>query len=111
MTTSQLYLLYKVYKEMIIIANCILSRSHFKILKINNNNFIVQNTDREFQNGHTHVYSYSIAKFIIRCCMRGEIPYGRRLNKDKRTIESIIRVCDDKYKNKFSIILEKIKEK
>lgn len=74
-------------------SNCIYSNKHFIIIKLNNNSFIVYNTLKEFDNGHTHVNNYFIAKCIIYYCLKGEFPRkAKHLIKNKYINESINRV-------------------
>lgn len=95
---------------MINISICIYSNKNFKIIKIKDGSFIVVNIDKDFHNGHTHIKNYYIAKAIIHACIYGEFPKKcKHLMKNKHILESLIRVCSFKYKNKFESYLEKIK--
>jgi len=88
---------------------CIYTYKNYKILKINNNSFIIININKEFKNGHTHVNNYYIAKSIIYACIHGYLPKKcSHLLNNKRILKSIIRVCSNKYLNRFENVLQKI---
>lgn len=53
--------------------------------------YIVFNTNKKFEEGHTHVGTFSYAKSIIDLCIR--MKYPNRPNK--RLINSLIRVSND----------------
>lgn len=93
----------------------IYKRKNYKIYKSYKGNkvcYIVHNTDKKFQNGHTHVYNYNLAKIIIYCCIKGEFPdKTKRLENNQKVLESIIRVCSNKYKNKFKNKMFEIQNK
>lgn len=92
--------------------NCLYSQKNYKIIKCSKDNYLVINIDKEFKDGHTHVYNYNVAKTIIYCCIHGQFPkYIKHLDRDERTLVSILRICSNKYKRKFNEMLYKIQEK
>ena len=72
------------------------------ILKVGNE-YIVQNTKKEFKYGHTHIKSFNIAKTIIDNCIRKKRPKTNNLY----LLESHIRISKDK---KYIKILQELLE-
>lgn len=74
--------------------------------------FILQNINKPFKDGHTHIYNYHIAKVIMHCCIHGVFPRKyNRLKNNRRIVESIIRVCGNNYKLIFEKMLLEIDKK
>lgn len=74
---------------------CIYSKKNYRIIKVKNNNFIVTNTRKRFENGHTHVNNFYIAKSIIYYCLNNKFSKNaEHLSKNKRIMDSIFRVID-----------------
>lgn len=93
-------------------SNCIYCKKNYKIIQMSKNNYLIINTDKSFENGHTHIYNYNVAKIIVYCCIKGEFPkYIKHLDKDERTLTSIIRICSNKYIRKFKDLLFDIQQK
>lgn len=93
-------------------SRCLYSRSNYKIIKQNRNSYLVINIDKDFNIGHTHVYNYNIAKIIIYCCIKGDFPSRiKNLRYNKRVLQSIIRICSNKYLRKFQIMLNELEDK
>lgn len=68
--------------------------------------FIVHNKDKPFKDAHTHVESFGLAKILIYCCIKGELPSkSKKLYKNIRFMKSVLRVINNKYKNKFEKML------
>lgn len=96
---------------MIKISVCLYAKKNYRLIKLNNNAFLVINTAKEFDKGHTHVSNFFIAKIIIHASIYGEFPKKiQHLQKNKRVLTSIIRVCSNKYKLKFIDMLNKLEE-
>ena len=70
------------------------------------------NEECEFENGHTHVFSYHIARAVVLSCINGKIPArDTRLRGDKRFLTSVLRVCGNKHKKYFQNLLEELDDK
>lgn len=93
-------------------GDCIYRRKNYNIYK-HSNEFIIHNTNKPFQDYHTHVNNYNLCKIIIYGAMYGRLPKkSQRLLKNKRVVESIIRLAEkDSYVTKYNEILQKIKDK
>lgn len=77
--------------------------NNFKIYKVGKE-FIIHNTNKKFEEGHTHVHKYNVCLTMINLIMHKKIPK----NHDKYFIESIIRLSDDKkYINKLKKIIKR----
>lgn len=94
---------------------CIFVNKNYKIYKTYGNGkeeFIVHNKNKKFEDAHTHINNFKLAKIIIYCCLEGKFPSRcKRLESNYRVVESITRVCTNKYKNKFDKMLYNIKNK
>ena len=65
--------------------------------------FVVHNTNKKFENGHTHVNNFYKAKILVIMAIKREI--DDKLSK--RDIESLIRLTNDnRYRNKLLDKLE-----
>ena len=68
--------------------------------------YIVHNTNKEFKNGHTHIYNYNKAKSIIDLAVRKKMPNTPR----QWEIECLLRIVkDEKYKKKLRSLLLELK--
>ena len=84
----------------------IYQRGVFKIYK--SEGFILHNTDKEFSQGHTHLNSFKIAKYLIELITYKRIP--RHLSK--YLLVSLIRVSDDtEYQRKINELISNKKRK
>lgn len=88
-------------------ARKIYSKNEYIILAVSNG-YIVYNTDKKFEEGHTHLESYNMAKTIIDNCMKHKRPKTNNLY----LIISHIRVSnDDKYIQLLTEMLAAKKDK
>ena len=71
-------------------ARKIYSKDKYIILQVSNG-YIVYNTNKKFEEGHTHLESYNMAKTIINNCIHKKRPKTDNLY----LITSHIRVSDD----------------
>ena len=94
-------------------GRCMYSKGIYKIIKSDENSYLVINTAKpDFKTAHTHVFNYNIAKLIVYACIKGCFPPRiKRLMYNERVIESIVRICSNKYYNKFSNQLNELREK
>lgn len=67
------------------------SKANFNIYS-DSKAYIVHNRNKEFSKGHTHLYNFKTAKYIIDLASHKTVP--NHLNK--YLLESIIRITDDK---------------
>lgn len=82
--------------------NVIYRRKNYNIYKIGRNNFIVHNTRKKFEKGHTHINNYNAAKTIIFMSINNIVPR----NLSKYLIESIIRIStNEQYIEKLKVLL------
>ena len=88
-------------------AEKIYERKEYIILRVKNG-YIVYNTKKNFENGHTHIQSFEMSKTIIDNIIRKKRPKTNNIY----LIESHIRVTNDsKYKKILEEILESKKNK
>ena len=84
-------------------AKKIYQRKEYIILKASDG-YIVHNTKKKFEKGHSHIRSFQKAKSIIDLCVRKKLPN----RPTKWEIESLIRVSNDsEYINELKIYMEK----
>ena len=69
--------------------NIIYSKKNYNIYKISRQSFIIHNTKKKFEDGHTHIKNYKTAKYLIDLCIHRSIP-DRHLSD--YLLESIIRL-------------------
>lgn len=82
--------------------NTIYRRKNYNIYKTTNHSFIVHNTNKKFERGHTHINNYNTAKIVISMSLNKTVP--KHLNK--YLIESIIRIStDENYIKKLKALL------
>lgn len=86
-------------------SRCIYSKFNYRIIKLANNSFMVVNIDKKFEKGHCHTFTYQLAKIIVNTCIDGEF---KKVRYDKRMLESILRVCSNKYTKKFQDKLDQL---
>lgn len=88
-------------------AEKIYERKEYIILKVKKG-YIVYNTKKEFENGHTHIQSFEMSKTIIDNSIRKKRPKTNNIY----LIESHIRVTNDsKYKQVLQELIEAKKDK
>lgn len=85
------------------------SKGHFNIYASPSQDaYIVHNTRKEFKDGHTHLYNFKTAKFIIDLCLHKRIPHDLCLYH----LESLRRLSDDKeYTRKLEELIHSKKSK
>lgn len=59
----------------------------------NTKEYIIHNTHKEFENGHTHIKNYNTAKFLINLALYKTVPNKKMSNY---LYESLIRISSDK---------------
>lgn len=65
----------------------------------NQEGYIIHNTHKDFQKGHTHINNYNTAKFLINLALYKTIPDK---NMSKYLYQSLIRISSDQtYINKI----------
>lgn len=70
--------------------------------------YIVYNTNKDFQNGHTHLTSFKSAKYLIDLCLHKSIPF----HLDRYRLISLSRITDDElYQKKIMDLLTNKKPK
>lgn len=84
--------------------NKIYRRKEYIIFRVKNG-FVVQNTKKEFSEGHTHIKNYNMAKKLIDFAIKKEMPKN---TKNTYILESLYRISNDKdYKEKLKYEQEK----
>lgn len=93
-------------------AKRVYSRKEYIILAVKKG-YVVYNTSKEFEMGHSHIYGFDVAKTVIDNCIRKKMPKTRNLyllsshvrisNDDKyiRLVEELIEVKKSKDKLKY----------
>ena len=71
-------------------------KAQYMIISVSNG-FIVYNTNKPFEDGHTHLHSFSMAKTIIDNCIKKRKPRTNNIY----LLTSHIRVTDDEEYAKF----------
>lgn len=90
-------------------SRCIFAKENYKVIKFDKTSYLVLNSNKEFENGHTHVFSYHIAKAVVLSCVNGQIPpRDSRLKGNKRFLVSILRVCSNNHKKYFEDLYNKL---
>lgn len=88
-------------------AEKIYERKEFIILRVKKG-YVVYNTKKEFENGHTHLQSFEMSKTIIDNSIRKKRPKTNNIY----LIESHIRITNDsKYKKVLEELIEAKKDK
>lgn len=83
----------------------IFQRKEYSIYRCSDG-FVVHNTNKKFENGHTHIHNYNKAKSIIDLTVRKKMPNTPR----KWEIECLLRIVkDEKYKEKLRSLLLELK--
>ena len=84
----------------------IFQRKEYSIYKASDG-YIVHNTNKPFEKGHTHVHSFNKAKSIVDLCIRKKLPNTPRAWE----IESLMRLTrNNAYYNKLRDLLEGLGE-
>jgi len=66
---------------------------HFNIYSNFKDEYIVHNTRKDFQNGHTHIKNFNTAKYVAYLAVYKRLPKKNHLSV--YLIDSVIRVSDD----------------
>lgn len=84
------------------------TKKNFKVFySKEHKNYIVYNMKKPFQEGHTHLQKYEQTQYAIDCVLKNKIPKKTnkyflisllRLTKDKKYMERLQRIIDDKEK-------------
>ncbi len=83
----------------------IFQRKEYSIYRCSDG-FVVHNTNKKFENGHTHIRSFKKAKSIVDLCIRKRLPD----KPDIWEIESLMRLTrNNAYYNQLRDLLEKNK--
>lgn len=67
---------------------------HFNIYSNFNGGYIVHNTKKDFEIGHTHINNYKTAKYVAYLALYKRMPKNNHLSD--YLITSVIRISDDK---------------
>lgn len=80
---------------------------HFNIYSNMENEYIVHNTRKDFEIGHTHINNYNTAKYVAYMALYKKMPKNNHLSL--YLIDSVIRISDDKvYINKMNALKQDI---
>ena len=83
---------------------CVYSRKNYNIYKCKNGSYVVHNTKKPFEYGHTHVADVEIAKLLIKCAIKKRVP--DHLSKYLKV--SLLRIADDyRYVDRIKTSLRK----
>lgn len=69
----------------------VFKKAYFNVYSDYNGEYIIHNTKKEFQNGHTHIREFSTAKYLINLALHRSLP-NRKL---EYFVESLIRISND----------------
>ena len=73
-------------------------KAYFNVYSDYNGEYIIHNTKKEFQDGHTHIREFGTAKYLVNLALHRSVP-NRHLNY---FIESLFRISTDSdYINKL----------
>lgn len=82
------------------------SNREYKIYEVGKNNYIVHNSHKPFQEGHTHIHKFSTAKYLTKLAIHKLIPDHLseyllvsliRLSKDTKYIEAVKKVLAEQH--------------
>lgn len=86
-------------------GNQIFSRKSFKIYHTGNS-YIVHNSRKPFEQGHTHISDFNTAKYIVYLAIKKKVP--KRFSK--YLLESLIRISTDmRYIRKLQAKISEVK--
>lgn len=87
--------------------NQIYSKQSYKIYRADGG-FIVHNTDKMFEGGHTHLTSFKSAKYLVDLALHKSIPY----HLDSYRLISLMRISqDEEYRAKILELVGNKKKK
>lgn len=79
---------------------------HYNIYSEHSGTYIVHNTHKEFSEGHTHINTFSTAKYVAYLSLYKRMPKNGHLSL--YLIDSVIRISDDpKYIGQMKNLKEK----
>ena len=88
-------------------AKRVFERKEYIILAVKKG-YVVYNRDKDFDEGHSHIYGFNVAKTVIDNCIRKKMPKTRNLY----LLSSHIRIStDDKYINMIEELIEAKRDK
>ena len=88
-------------------AKKVYSREEYIILAVKKG-YVVYNRDKDFDEGHSHIYGFNVAKTVIDNCIRKKMPKTRNLY----LLSSHIRIStDDKYINMIEELIKVKRDK
>lgn len=88
-------------------AKKVYSRKEYIILAVKKG-YVVYNRDKDFDEGHSHIYGFNVAKTVIDNCIRKKMPKTRNLY----LLSSHIRIStDDKYINMIEELIKVKRDK
>lgn len=82
------------------------SNREYKVYEVGKNNYIVHNSHKPFQEGHTHIHKFSTAKYLTKLATHKLIPDHLseyllvsliRLSKDTKYIEAVKKVLAEQH--------------
>lgn len=83
-------------------AKKVFERKEYIILAVKKG-YVVYNRNKDFDEGHSHIYGFNVAKTVIDNCIRKKMPKTRNLY----LLSSHIRIStDDKYINMIEELIE-----
>ena len=83
-------------------AKKVFERKEYIILAVKKG-YVVYNRNKDFDEGHSHIYGFDVAKTVIDNCIRKKMPKTRNLY----LLSSHIRIStDDKYINMIEELIE-----
>ena len=71
----------------------IYKQRYFNLYTNFNKGYIIHNTHKPFENGHTHLNNYDTAKYIIKLAYHHSVPNHLSIY----LIDSLIRISNDEY--------------
>lgn len=86
--------------------NQVYQRGDYKVYSIDEE-FIVHNTKKDFQEGHTHIRNFNACKKIIACCIEHKLPH----DLPRYLLISIARVATGEFQQKALELIENKKRK
>lgn len=82
----------------------IYKQKNFSLYSNFDNGFIIHNTYKPFEKGHTHLNNYHTARYLIKLAYHGIVPSHLSIY----LIDSLIRISiDDEYIRRLKILKEK----
>lgn len=87
--------------------NQIYSKQSFKVYRADGG-FVVHNTEKRFEEGHTHLSSFKSAKYLVDLALHKSLPY----HLDTYRLVSLARISiDEEYKSKVMELVSNKRQK